>query len=495
MLVRHDKGGYMAFERRTIESDTDVAQKGAALAEKRDAPMDDGHAASTTTESGGSCELACAAQPEDCVRFSDAGSSLDSARECATLIPAQRPCVLVVHASVGSGHRSAAIAVAEALERLIVEGDERIPSDAEVKVLDILDFGRIKFDGDKTASAFTGPTRPIYDITWRFTLTGRLLWGGGTSWARIMFKKFTDYVEERKPLAVVCTHITAANAAVGARMLTGQAFPIVCVPTDYEIEGWWPHKECDLFCVATEGMAETLRPRHVPERKMLITGIPVRGVAEAEHDKDAVRDSLGLPKDKTVVLVMAGAHLPQPYVRFRATMDQTLPYLKGLSDMHFVFLPGRDEEYALHLRRTKEDMALDNMTVMGYVDDMPALMAASDLAICKSGGLTVTECLCARLPMVLLGRSYGQEKVNTALLTSLGASMHATTPRELLGTLRHLHAYPSSIKAMLVNGEALRRPNAAHDVALATLDLVPRDCSSKRHFAEFYWGGKPAHAR
>ncbi len=422
-------------------------------------------------------------------------SAIESAEDAAHLLPAPRPCILVVHASVGSGHRSAAIAVAEALEGLAAKGDERLPEDVEIQVLDILDFGRIKFDGDKTASAFTGPTRPIYDITWRFTLTGRLLWGGGTSWARVMFKKFTDYVEARRPLAVVCTHITAANAAVGARMITGQSFPIVCVPTDYEIEGWWPHKECDLFCVATEGMAETLRPRRVPERRMLITGIPVRGAVGVEYDKAAVRERLGLPIDKTVVLVMAGAHLPQPYVRFRATMDQTMPYLKGLSDMHFVFLPGRDEEYALRLRRQKDDMAIDNMSVMGYVEDMPALMAASDLAICKSGGLTVTECLCARLPMVLLGRSYGQEKVNTVLLTSLGASMHVTTPRELLGTLRHLHANPSSIDAMLINSEPLRRPNAARDIASATLDLIPQDCSSRRHFAEFYWGGKPAHTR
>ena len=488
----------MASEHKPI-SVAESAARDDAVSQQDAAPKLDAavglEAAPCSVEGEPSCELACGEATLECASSSEEARAIDASKEGAMVIPNQRPCILVVHASVGSGHRSAAIAVAEALERLIAAGDERVPADTEVQVLDILDYGRIKFDGDKTASAFTGPTRPIYDITWRFTLTGRLLWGGGTSWARIMFKKFTDYVAERTLLAIVCTHITAANAAVGARMLTGQAFPIVCVPTDYEIEGWWPHRECDLFCVATEGMAETLRPRRVPERKMLITGIPVRGAAGAEYDRYAVRERLNLPHDKTVVLVMAGAHLPQPYVRFRATMDQTLPYLKGLSDMHFVFLPGRDEEYALHLRRAQDDMAIENMTVMGYVEDMPALMAASDLAICKSGGLTVTECLCARLPMVLLGRSYGQEKVNTALLTSLGASMHATTPRELLATLRHLHSYPSSIKAMLVNGEALRRPEAAHDVASATLDLVPRDCSSKRHFAEFYWGGKPAHTR
>ena len=405
------------------------------------------------------------------------------------------PTIFVMHASVGSGHRSAALAVAEAFEKLVQEGDARIPANTRIEVLDILDYGRVPLDGDKTASMFTGPTRPIYDITWRFTFTGRLLWGGGTSWAHVMFKKLTDYVEQRKPIAVVCTHITAANAVAGARMITKQRFPIVCVPTDYEIEGLWPHKDADMFCVATEAMAETLRPRKVPETRMQITGIPVRGGLGEEFDTVAIREETGLPQDKIVVLVMAGAHLPQPYVRFRATMDETMAYLKGLSGMHFVFLPGRDEEYALRLERQRQAMAIDNMTVMGYVDNMPALMAASDLAICKSGGLTVTECLCSRLPMVLLGRSYGQEKANALMLTSLGVGMHVTTARELLGALRHLHANPSSLQAMLTNGEILRRPNAAADIANVALSLIGTVGEPKKHFIELYWGGKPAHTR
>ena len=151
-----------------------------------------------------------------------------------------------------------------------------VPADLSIEVLDVLDFGRIKFDGDKTASMFTGATRPIYDLTWRYTLTGRLLWGGGTVWSRVMFPAFTEHVREVRPLAVVCTHITAANVAVGARMLLDDDFPIVCVPTDYETEGLWPHLHADLFCVANESMAETLRPRKVPEDRILITGIPTR---------------------------------------------------------------------------------------------------------------------------------------------------------------------------------------------------------------------------
>ncbi len=404
-----------------------------------------------------------------------------------------QPVIAIVHASVGSGHRAAALAIQEAFEAL--RGSHGIPQNVRIDVIDILDYGRIHFDGNKTAASFTGATRPIYDITWRYTLTGRLLWGGGYSWSTVMFDDFTSYIDKNRPLAVVCTHITGANAAVGARMLTDAEFPIICVPTDYEIEGWWPHLETDLFCVGTEFMAETLRPRKVPERAIKVTGIPVRQGYLAQFDRLEKKRELGLPEDKTIVLVMAGASLPQPYVRFRDAIEKTIPYLRGLEDMHFVFLPGRDDEYRAKLERIFGAMRLDNVTVMGYVTDMAGLMHASDLAILKSGGLTVTECLCAELPMILLGKSYGQEKANTTMLTSMGASMHATTPRELIITLKHLHDHPGAIKAMLINADVLRRPLAAEDIARAAMELVGKTSHRSKRFAEFYLGDKPAHTR
>lgn len=404
-----------------------------------------------------------------------------------------RPLVTIMHASVGSGHKAAANAIAQAFE--LLKGQKGVPDDVRVEVLDVLDFGRIKFDGNKTAASFTGATRPIYDLTWRYTLTGRLLWGGGTGWSRIMFPAFNTYIREKKPIAVICTHITAANVAVGARVITGIDYPVVCVPTDYEVEGWWPHVDTDLFCVANEFMAETLRPRKVPDSHIRITGIPIRSGFDAPYERDEELMKFGLPVDKTVVLVMAGASLPQPYVRFRAAMEKTLPFLRGFEDMHFVFLPGKDIEYADKLKTLFSAMKLENVTVLDYVNDMASLMHACDLAILKSGGLTVTECLCAHLPMILLGKSYGQEKVNTIMLTGMGASMHVTTARELIVTLRHLHDHPESLKALLINGATLRRPHAAEDIAIATMEQVGHPKKRPRRICKFYWGGKPAHTR
>lgn len=433
------------------------------------------------------------------------------------------PLILIVHASVGSGHKSAANAIEKAFELLKLEAQASIEdagsaphedeasdlsgisdigqvADLRTEVLDILDFGRIVFDGNATASMFTGVTRPYYDFTWRYTFTGHLLWGGGTIWAHVMYPKFVQYVREKKPAAIIATHITAANVAVSARMILHGHFPIICVPTDYEVEGLWPHLYTDMFCVADNRMAETLRPRKIPEKRIKVTGIPTSpGFAKA-YDRDSTRKKYGLPLDKQQVLILAGASLPRPYIHFRAAIKELLPYISTYKDMHMVIIAGKDADYAAEVRQALEDYGIANATVLDYVEDMPALMSSSDLVVCKSGGLIVTECLNAQVPMVLLGRAYGQEKANVSMLTSTGAAFHVTTWRELVSLLHHINDSPESTRAILLNASFIRRPNAAMDIAKTTMQLIgqPKDETSrlyKKHFMHFYWGGKPAHIR
>lgn len=438
----------------------------------------------------------------------------DGSNDCKALSNSPRDVrkILIVHASVGSGHKSAALAIQKAFEMLDAQAELEAADSAvngksiedvpyyDVEVLDILQFGRIVFNGDNTASMFTGATRPFYDITWRFALTGRLLWGGGTIWARIMFPKFVEYVAETKPDAIICTHITAANVAVSARMLLGETFPIVCVPTDYEAEGLWPHKYTDLFCVANQHMAETLRARKVPESRILVTGIPAAPAFSETYDATECRRQFGLPLDKQVVLFQAGATLPRPYVHFRSAIQEILPYVHRFENMHMAIVAGKDKEYAAQLRRDIDRLGIKNITVFEFVDNMAGLMAASDLIVCKSGGLTVTECLCIGTPMVLMGRAYGQEKSNVTMLTATGSAFHVTTSRELLNLLGQVSKHPEITQAILTNASLIRHPHASFDIARATIQLIndEKDILSplyRKHFAHFYWGHAPAHTR
>lgn len=405
-----------------------------------------------------------------------------------------RPLVILLHASVGSGHRSAAQAIAQAME-LLKGAHSQLPANTEIAVLDILDFGKVRFSGEKTASLFTGIMSPIYDFTWHYSLTGRLLWAGGSGWSPLMYKPFTRLVERRKPIAIIATHIVAANCAVAARMETGQSFPVICVPTDYGVEGLWPHLDADLFCVADELMVEELKPRKVPASHIELTGIPVRPGFDAPHDIPTIRADFHVPENKLFTLVMAGAKSSEPYYPFRRTIEPLLDLLATFEDMHFLFLVGEDSEYGTYLQERFNSHGISNAAVLGYTERMVELLSAADLIVAKSGGLAVTECICARLPIVLVGKSYGQERANTFTVTQLGAALAAETSQDVIDTLQLIHQQPALLKEMQEKGASLRRPHSARDVALATLERVGKVTPPKKHFLKVYWGGKPLRVR
>ena len=109
--------------------------------------------------------------------------------------------------------------------------------------------------------------------------------------------------------------------------------------------------------------------------------------------------------------------------------------------------------------------------------------------------MATTECLCARLPLILVGKSYGQERANTLTVTAVGAAVTAETSEELLKQLDQIHSDPTRLQTMLSGGETLRRPHAARDIAITTLDMVGTIRPPKRHFAKVYWGKKPHRVR
>ena len=115
----------------------------------------------------------------------------------------------------------------------------------------------------------------------------------------------------------------------GARV-TGIDYPVICVPTDYEVEGFWPHKDTDLFCVANELYGETLRPRKVPESKIRITASPFEPVSIPDYKREDEAQQVQSPIDKTVVLVMAGASLPPTIRAFPSSDGPHAPLLTQL---------------------------------------------------------------------------------------------------------------------------------------------------------------------
>ncbi len=365
--------------------------------------------------------------------------------------------IAVAYASIGSGHRVAAESIADALALGHL--------DVDVHVADILDFGTFEVDGDRTTHTFAGPFGPMYDAVWGSRSLGRFVWGS-TGWiSRAAYADFTTWLDDISADAVICTHAFAANIVAGSRIRLKRDIPLICVPTDYGVHGFWPHRHVDLVCVGVEQMRPGLLNLGIADERIAVTGIPTRDGFGEHHDKAALRAEFGLPATGTIALILAGASMSGPYARLKKLVSRSLNELCATEDITIVVVTGSDAEYAERLEDHARLDHLDNLLVLSYVSGMDRLMAASDLIVCKPGGLTCTESVCSDVPMILAGPAVGQERANVEFLTHIGAAVHVDDDEELARAFRSLVRDSERLGRMRQAATTISHPDAARNIA------------------------------
>ena len=376
-----------------------------------------------------------------------------------------QPTIAVVHASIGSGHRIAAESIAAELRTL--------RPDARVEVLDILDFGVARISGNAATSAFTGPTAPLYDALWGSAPIGAAAMAVSRPLLSLLYSAFTRWIAENRPAVIVATHALAANLAVrttrGGR-LGGPA--VVACATDFGLHGFWPRHGLARFCVADETEAEELVRRGAQESDIRITGIPVRAQFEQQPDRAQSRARLDLNPEHRVVLALAGATQPGPYERFKESLAVSLTLIASIPNTTVAVVTGRDEAYAADLRSRVSGFGSTTVRVLGYVERMAEVMAASDIAVCKPGGLVTAECIAMELPMVLVGPASGQERANVEALTAAGVASYDPDPRRMAEFVRKALARPAELARAKEAAAALARPQAALRAAESVAELL-----------------------
>lgn len=373
--------------------------------------------------------------------------------------------IVLVHASVGSGHRIAAESVADELRTL--------RPDARIEMLDVLDFGSISLSGNAATGAFTGPTAPLYDAVWDNVSFGRAAMAFSRPLLGLAYRRFSAWLLENRPAVVVTTHALAANLAVRATRsgaLTGT--PVVAVATDFGLHGFWPRHGLTRFCVADNHEADQLVARGTPDSEIVVTGIPVRAQFTAPIDRAAARERFDLGRNQRVVLALAGATQPGPYAKFKASLAVSLPAAASLPNTTVAVVTGKDTPFADELRSRVAGFGTHNVRVLGYVEDMAGIMAAADLGVCKPGGLVTAECIAVNLPMTLMGPVVGQERANVRSLVAAGAAVFEEDPRRLAEIVRKTLARPDRLARMREKSLALAHPHAAADIANTVVGLI-----------------------
>lgn len=203
----------------------------------------------------------------------------------------------------------------------------------------------------------------------------------------------------------------------------------------------------------------------------VVTGNPVRAeVLEAatSADRATARRTLDLPLDRTVVVVFAGSLGAR---RINTAVVEAVRLWADRSDLCIHHVIGARDWEARVDPFDGEPHRIDYRPIR-YEDRMPLVMAASDLAICRSGGTTVAELAVVGLPAVLVPlpiATRDHQRHNAAELVAAGGAVLVDDADldagRLVAEVASILDQPGSLAAMADAAGSLGRPDAVDVVA------------------------------
>ena len=208
-----------------------------------------------------------------------------------------------------------------------------------------------------------------------------------------------------------------------------------------------------------------------------MTGTPVRGDF-ARYTRDSARAELGLDRETPLVVSVWGS-LGSGHMN-RMLLDM-LPLLRGQRDFRMVHAVG-SRDFAQFQKALAEgglDPAACNVDVREYIFDMPRVMAAADLILCRAGASTLAELTYMGKPVVIVPSpnvTNGHQDKNARVLErSGGAKVFLEGEFDagaLLAEIRRLLAHPEELEAMSGAMRALSVPDATDKIVDKVLSLV-----------------------
>jgi processive 1,2-diacylglycerol beta-glucosyltransferase len=325
--------------------------------------------------------------------------------------------VLILSADVGEGHAAAARALATQLEDA--------PQPTEVTVIDgLAAMGRVLRpvveDGYRVQLRFVPWTYTIvYGLLNHVApiraLATRLLCLFGS-------RPLARTIAAHDPDVVVSTYPAVTVVLARLRRTSEVTVPTVATITDLTGLFFWAQPGIDMHMVmygeslssveriAGSGSVQLVRP--------LISG----EFLEPRCPRQS-RRALGLPEEGRMVVVSGGGW------GVGDVEGAVREFIRVPEASSIVCLAGRNEQLAAKLGRSFAQEP--RVHVLGFTDKMPELLAAADVLVHSTGGVTCLEAMAAGTPVVSYGLPVGHARVNTRAMAALDLVRLANDTKEL----------------------------------------------------------------
>ena len=278
---------------------------------------------------------------------------------------------------------------------------------------------------------------------------------------RLNTRKLRTVLREIDPDHIICTHFLPAQILSRKTAKGKLRTPVWVQVTDFDLHTLWVHEHMRGYFAANDEVAWRMADRGVPRETIHVTGIPIMPVFAEKRSRAECAAELGLDPDRKTLLMMSGG----AGIGGIETLAESL--LRLDEDFQLIALAGRNERLLHDLRRIAANHP-GRLFPLGFTRTIERVMAASDLAITKPGGLTTSECLAVGLPMIVISPIPGQEERNADYLLENGAALKACGPAALAYRVSKLFSEPERLNVLRDNALRLGRPDAAR----AVIDIV-----------------------
>ena len=251
--------------------------------------------------------------------------------------------------------------------------------------------------------------------------------------------EFCQAVQQVGCDAVINVHVFSALIMTAARRQFGLELPGYFVATDYTCSPGVAQADLDAYFIPHESLTAEFVQCGVPADRLVPTGIPVRPAFCTGVPQREARERLGLSAEGRLVLLACGSMGAGPMEELAQLLDQQLP-----AEDQLVVICGTNEKLE---RDLEKDRLSDCVSIVGFTREMDLYMDTADLILTKAGGLSTTEALMKRLPMVYINAVPGCETRNLEFMVSHGYARTADTPEALTELVCSLLREPETLAA------------------------------------------------
>lgn len=277
--------------------------------------------------------------------------------------------------------------------------------------------------------------------------------------------KLERLLEAAKPDVIVCTQAYPCGIVADFKRHHRLSTPLVGVLTDYAPHLYWFHETVDIYVVPSEQVKQRFVMQGVDPAKVKVLGIPIDLRFLESHDRDQAARAFGLDPRQPILLIMGGGGGFGQLRDIVMSLD-ALPY-----PCQLVVLCGTNRSLLAWLQGQR---FRHRVLPLGYTADVPRLMDMATMLVSKPGGLTTSEALAKRLPLVIVNPIPGQEAYNARFLLSKGAAVQAGSPETVRQTIRDLLDNPEQLETLRRRNAELAHPAAALDIAELLFTLADR---------------------